>query len=171
MRQTHDDARDEARAATLAPDAAPRLQWLFTRWFLARRAMLLGVRAIVLDASDQVLLVRHTYVSGWNFPGGGVEIGQSAEEALARELEEEAGVTLTAPAQWHGLFFNPRVGRRDHIAVFVVRDFTWNGPPPPNREIAEARFWPLAALPPDLVAPARRRLAEVIDERPRDSLW
>ncbi len=164
-------AHGERSISKLSPDHAPRWQWLFTRWFLARRALLLGVRAVVLDGADQVLLVRHTYVKGWNLPGGGVEIGQSAAEALVQELREEAGVTLTAPAQLHGLFFNPRVGRRDHIAVFVVRDFAWNGPPPPNREIAEARFWPLDALPPDLASSARRRLREVLDDAPLDPVW
>src|SRR6185295_15388870 len=72
---------------------------LFHTLFLIRRPVTLGVRALVHDrAADTVLLIRHTYVPGWQLPGGGVEAGEAAAEALARELLEECEVTLTAPA-------------------------------------------------------------------------
>ena len=57
-----------------------RLQWLriklFHGWFLLRRPMTLGVRGIVHDAEKgTVFLIRHTYIAGWQLPGGGVEVG------------------------------------------------------------------------------------------------
>jgi ADP-ribose pyrophosphatase YjhB (NUDIX family) len=82
--------------------------------FLLTRPMTLGVRAVVIDKSDSVLLVRHGYVSGWHFPGGGVEVGEACTQALARELEEEARVALTGVPVLHGLFFNANPSRRDH---------------------------------------------------------
>lgn len=43
----------------------------------------LGVRVIVIDPAQGVLLVRHGYAPGWHFPGGGVDAGESAEDAAA----------------------------------------------------------------------------------------
>jgi ADP-ribose pyrophosphatase YjhB (NUDIX family) len=131
--------------------------------FLVTRPMTLGVRAVVVGAHGAVLLVRHGYVPGWHFPGGGVEVGETFVQALARELEEEARVRWTAKPALHGLFFNGNVSRRDHVAVYVIREFEVIGERAPDREIREARFFPRAALPEGTSAGARARLAEIFD--------
>lgn len=147
------------------------LRWLLHKWFLLVRGMTLGVRAVVLDEADQVLLVEHSYIAGWHLPGGGVEIGETLEQALIKELREEAGVLMTGAPVLHGVFLNSRLSRRDHVAVFLVREFSWNGPPAPNREIRRAMFVPLAALPEGTSAATRRRLAEILDEAPIVATW
>ncbi|WP_108047958.1 NUDIX domain-containing protein [Bosea sp. 124] len=124
--------------------------------------MTLGVRAAVLNAAGEVFLVRHTYVAGWHLPGGGVEVGETLEQALAKELREEGSIRLSGPAVLHGVFFNRAMSRRDHVAVFVVRDFVQDGVRQPDREIAEAGFFPLDALPEGTTGATRRRLTEII---------
>ena len=84
-------------------------------WRFAR-AMTLGVRALVIDARGRIFLVKHSYIVGWHLPGGGVETGETLREALARELREEGNIELTGPPHLHGMFFNKRVSRRDHVA-------------------------------------------------------
>lgn len=149
----------------------PWLKRALALHFRLTRGVTLGVRAAVLDREARVFLLRHTYVPGWHMPGGGVEIGETAETALARELEEEACLRPSGPPALHGVFFNPGLANRDHVLVYVVRDFAVLGVKRPDREIAEAGFHPLDALPEGTTAATRRRLAEIAEGRPGGGLW
>jgi len=149
-----------------------RLKLRVMHWgFLLTRPMSLGVRGIVIDAEDKVLLVRHGYVSGWHFPGGGVEVGETCLESLKRELEEEARIAIEGPPVLHGLFFNTQTSQRDHVAAYVVRSFRILGERPPDWEIAEARFFPRLALPEGTTRATRARLAEIFDSAPLSERW
>ena len=79
------------------------------------RGLTLAVRAAILDREDRVFLVRHTYTAGWHLPGGGVEAGETALEALKRECREEAGIEVPGEPALHGVFFNARAARRDRV--------------------------------------------------------
>lgn len=129
-------------------------------WFRISRGMTLGVRAIVLDAQGSVFLVRHTYVPGWHLPGGGVETGQSVRDALNAELREEGNIYPQNEPELLGVYLNTSASRRDHVVVFVIRHFTQTGPRLPDREIAEAGFFALDALPAKTTLGTRRRLQE-----------
>jgi 8-oxo-dGTP pyrophosphatase MutT (NUDIX family) len=131
-------------------------------WRLAR-GMTFGVRAVVLDPANRVFLVKHTYVSGWYLPGGGVEVGESALQSLERELREEGNIVLDGNPSLHGIFFNRRISRRDHVAVYVVREFRQLGVPAPNREIVATGFFAVAALPEDTTRGTRARIREVVE--------
>ena len=135
------------------------------------RGMTLGVRAVVLDAENRVFLVKHSYVSGWHLPGGGVESGETFLESLTRELREEGRIELTGEPQLHGLFFNRKISARDHVAVYVVRDFAQDRLPEPNHEIIACGFFPASDLPEDTTRGTCLRLAEVLQNQPRMQDW
>lgn len=135
------------------------------------RGMTLGVRGMLLK-DETVVLVRHTYLPGWYLPGGGVEAGESLVEALDRELREEAGALLEAPADLFGVYRNGRSDARDHVALFVCRD--WHQPEPPrvpNLEIRDCRMFSLDALPEDATTGTRARIAEVVGGLPPAVDW
>ena len=139
--------------------------------FLLARPMTLGVRGVALDEAGRVLLVKHGYLPGWHFPGGGVEPGETCEHALAREMEEEARLVVEGPLQLHGLFHNTNASSRDHVAVYVARRFRILGERKPDREIVAARFFALDALPEDATRATRARLAEILDRAPLSPTW
>ncbi|MEO1747990.1 MAG: NUDIX domain-containing protein, partial [Pseudomonadota bacterium] len=133
---------------------------LFHMWFLWRRPMTLGVRALAINELRQVMLVKHTYVKGWHLPGGGVEPGESAVESLARELAEEANIQLKNEPSLIGFFFNKQASGRDHVALYLCKDVQQTAQKEKDREIIAARFFDMDALPDDISPATKRRIDE-----------
>ena len=149
----------------------PLLRRIFHLYWRVARGMTLGVRGVVLDGEGRVFLIHHTYVAGWQLPGGGVEAGETFLQALERELMEEGRIEIVAEPVLHGLFFNSHVSRRDHVAIYVVRQFRQDRMPEPNREIAACGFFAVDALPADTTEGTRRRIAEVVYGEPLIPTW
>ncbi len=135
------------------------------------RGLTLGVRGLVLDGTGRVFLVKHSYVAGWHLPGGGVEKGETIANALARELREEGNIELVDPPVLYAVYFNRRISRRDHVALFVVRSFHQRTQPEPNREIVAHGFFAPEALPEDTSRGTRERIAEVLGHRVASEFW
>ncbi|MCI5074395.1 NUDIX domain-containing protein [Oricola sp.] len=143
----------------------------FHFWFLLSRPMTLGVRAMAFDSQGRILLVKHSYVPGWYLPGGGVEPGESVLDALAKELDEEANTQLGQPPRLLSVHFNRRMSKRDHVVVYLCEDVRQTEPKRADREILEAEFFPLDALPDGVTASTLRRIREFGEAAAPDPLW
>jgi ADP-ribose pyrophosphatase YjhB (NUDIX family) len=144
---------------------------LFHVYWRFSRGLTLGVRGVVLDRDGHVFLIRHSYTDGWHLPGGGVEVGETLVEALGRELAEEGNIELTGPPVLHGVYFHPLYSRRDHVTIYVVREFRQTAQPVPNREIAAHGFFPVDALPEATTTGTRARIAEVLGDAIIGERW
>ena len=139
----------------------PIAQPLFRLYARTTRGMTLGVRGVVSNGAGEVLLVEHTYMPGWHLPGGGVELGETAEEAMARELVEEAGVRVTARPQLVAIHANRGRFRGDHVLLYRVE--AWEACPATSRgEIHQIGWFAPDALPEGTTPPTRRRVAEAL---------
>ncbi|WHU03153.1 (deoxy)nucleoside triphosphate pyrophosphohydrolase [Sphingomonas sp. NIBR02145] len=94
--------------------------------------MLLVVAAALIDDCGRVLLQQRPpgkpMAGLWEFPGGKIEPGESPESALARELHEELGLTLSVKDLRPIAFASePLAGRHLLLLLYVAR--TWQGEP------------------------------------------
>jgi len=86
---------------------------------------IVGVGAVVFDG-DQVILVRRgspPSYGAWSLPGGAVEVGETLEEAIVREVAEEIGLEVTAEevvAVLERIFLDPAGKVQYH---YVLVDF------------------------------------------------
>ncbi|MEM9223170.1 MAG: (deoxy)nucleoside triphosphate pyrophosphohydrolase [Pseudomonadota bacterium] len=102
------------------------------------------VAGLLVDGDGHVLITQRPQgkaMAGlWEFPGGKLEVGESPEAALARELYEELGLTVR-PDDLKPFTFASHRYEEFHLLMplFVCR--TWDGTPIP-REVADIRFVP-----------------------------
>ncbi len=121
---------------------------------LGSRCILLpGVRALILNHRDEILLQHRNDVEQWGLPAGSVELNETALEALRREVREETDLEIRS-AEPMALYSGPsqrfRYPNGDEIQgfamAFLIRD--WTGTPSADGiEGSDVRFWPMDALP------------------------
>ncbi|MFM9936450.1 MAG: NUDIX hydrolase [Novosphingobium sp.] len=115
-------------------------------WGLLRREVR-GCNVLAFDGAGRVLLVRHSYHERdrWLLPGGGLTRGEDPAATGARELAEETGCQLVQGC-WIATDVRPMPGGWTN-RIELVAGLTSGQPRPDGREIAEAAFFNLEALP------------------------
>ena len=89
--------------------------------WLVVKPLSVGVRLLLIK-DNQVLLVKHIYEKFWYLPGGAVERGETLEQAVRREAQEEVGADL-ADLRLFGTYTNFEHGKSDHVIVFLSQNF------------------------------------------------
>ena len=143
---------------------------LFFAFSRLTRGMTLGVRVAARDEAGRVMLVRHTYLGGWWLPGGGVDRGETIQDAAVRELREETGLIATAPPRLLSVHSNHRFFPNDHVLVFAVDAFEV-GERTSHGEISDAEWFAPGGLPGGVTAATQRRLDEIFTGAAPDPLW
>lgn len=125
-------------------------------WYV-RRPFMIGVRALVID-DDRLLLVRGHGQGHWHLPGGAIKKREALADGAKREVYEETGCRIEVE-RLLGMYLNLSEYKSDHVAIFVGHPIAPLAPKL-NIEIAEARFFPLSALPARLHDSVPARLAD-----------
>jgi ADP-ribose pyrophosphatase YjhB (NUDIX family) len=148
----------------------PLVRPLYQVYSRLTRAATLGVRGLVLNEAGEVLLVEHTYVHGWFLPGGGVERGETTEQAVIRELQEEAGVSVIGRPKLVGVHANHRTFRGDHVLLYRVDK--WEPCSATDQgEISAVAWYAPDSLPHDISPGTRRRIAEALGGEEASPHW
>jgi ADP-ribose pyrophosphatase YjhB (NUDIX family) len=134
-----------------------------------------ATRAVIVDPEDRILLVRFDFSgrSVWATPGGGIQDGETDEDALRRELHEEAGLQgfELGPLVWTRTHHVPLAGGRwdgQSESYYLVRTDAFEPAPLLSREelraeaIAEIRWWTLEELEATEETFAPRRLPALV---------
>jgi len=119
---------------------------------------LLVVAAALVDADGRVLLQQRppgkAMAGLWEFPGGKVEVDESPEAALIRELEEELGIRTHASCLAPATFASEVLGER-HLLLLLYVCRKWEGLPEARHATAlqwvrPAKMYALEMPPADL---------------------
>lgn len=103
------------------------------------------------EPDTKVLLIERggePYKGCWAFPGGFMDMDETAAQCAVRELQEETGLTVQSVSQigaYSGVDRDPR-GRTVTVAYLAVvdREMAVTG----QDDAARAQWWPVSALPP-----------------------
>ncbi len=99
---------------------------------------------MILDPADRILLVRFEFPQTvlWAAPGGGLDPGETHEQAIARELAEEVGLDDVEPGPW--------IWTREHVFPFL--DGRWDGQVERFVLVRTHRFEPAPRFTPEQLA-------------------
>lgn len=127
-----------------------------------------GVGVIVRDAQGRILLERRSDNGRFGLPGGGVDPGETWEQAAVREVLEETGLVVRV-AFLVGVYSDPAEGRIvtypdngdvRHLVDAVLAADIVSGGLAQSAESLELGFYAQDELPADIVPPARRAVAD-----------
>lgn len=114
-------------------------------WWRLQRRRHVGA-LVAIHVGQSLLLLRSSYRSAWNFPGGSVRQGETPEVSVRRELAEETGLVANAPLRLVGEVCGVWDGRIDRVFLFVLRLNRLPALQLDNREIIGAQLVPIDDL-------------------------
>lgn len=120
----------------------------------------IGVYAVILH-EGRVLLALRDNIDWWNLPGGGMESGETVDEAVRREVYEETGLEV-AVERLVGVYSKPQ----KQEVVLLFRCSITGGTLMATEESRECRFFALDDLPRNTLPKHRQRIEDALLDRP-----
>ncbi len=137
----------------------PKLIYIVNRIFWKiTKPTTIGVRVMLLKG-DTILLVKHTYHDSWYLPGGRMKKGETFEQAIRRELQEELECELHS-IRLFGVYNSFNEYKNDNIIIFYCDNFFLTGKT--DGEIEKYDFFKLNELPEKVSIGTKKRIEEYI---------
>lgn len=129
------------------PKSAYGIVHELTRHILKRPVV--GIAAVARTPEGKIVLVRRADNGKWCLPGGTLEWGETLVSGLAREIDEEAGITKHSVVRVLGAWSDPMRDARFHaVTIAVLCDVDPPSKPPKNPlEILEVKAFERSELP------------------------
>ena len=118
---------------------------------IRKKVPMVTVDGIIIE-EGKILLIKRAgspYKDHWALPGGFVELGETLEEAVAREVKEETGLE-TKPVKLTGAYSDPKRDPRGHTISIAYLLKIIKGNLKITPEAKEVRFFALNNLPEDM---------------------
>jgi 8-oxo-dGTP diphosphatase len=120
----------------------------------------IGVFALIFD-EGRILLGHRRDIDWWNLPGGGMEAGETVDEALRREVHEETGLEVEVE-QLVGVYSKPQ--KQEVVLTFRCRVI--GGMLQPTEEIRENGYFAPEAVPSNTLPKHRQRIEDALLNQP-----
>lgn len=119
-----------------------------------------GVYAVIFEGAKVLLALRRDIV-WWNLPGGGMEPGETVEEAMRREVREETGLEVEVE-RVIGVYSKPQ--KQEVVLTFRCRIV--GGQLQETEESRECRFFLPEEIPIQTLPKHRQRVEDALQNRP-----
>lgn len=117
----------------------------------------IGVFALIFNHEKQILLGHRRDIDWWNLPGGGMEAGETVDEAICREVFEETGLKVKVE-RLTGVYSKPQ--KQEVVLTFLCEVI--GGSLQPTEETLESRYFAPNALPENTLPKHRQRIVDAL---------
>ncbi|MFN8400065.1 MAG: NUDIX hydrolase [Anaerolineales bacterium] len=129
--------------------------------------IMVGATLLVLNKENQLLMIKRTDNNRWGVPGGAMELGESLEDTVKREIKEEIGVEvkdleLFGVYSGQELYYKYPNGAEVYnvSAVYIIRNFAENVIVNPD-EHSEYKYFDVRNLPEEVSPPIKPILRDL----------
>jgi ADP-ribose pyrophosphatase YjhB (NUDIX family) len=132
-----------------------------------------GVSAVILNECGELLLEERSDFGFWGLPGGALNVGESIDQTVMREVLEETGLRVVVK-RLVGVYSDPRQygvvsypdGNVFQTVVFCLECVSESGQLRLSSESTDIGYFPVDALPPKTLPAHHVHIRDALENRP-----
>ena len=121
------------------------------------RQFRIAVYALIFNPEHEILLALRRDIDWWNLPGGGLELGETVEEGVCREVREETGLEVEVD-HLVGVYSKPQ--KQEIVLTFLCH--VLGGTLTATEESRECRYFLPDVMPVNTLPKHKERIMDVL---------